>query len=137
MSGSGDLETRVEALEVEVARLREDGAATRAIAALADRDVAEVRTTNRATRQVLTALRETQIEQGQALHTIAGAVAGLTTQVAALDTKADDLAEGQARHDQALAAQDARLDQLTALVTTLAEGQTEILRRLPDPPDET
>ena len=121
---SGDLEARVETVEAEVARLREDGATTRVIAALADRDVAEIRTNHRATTQVLNALRETQLQQGQTLETIAGAVAGLTTQVAAL-------AEGQARHDQALSAQGDRLDQLTSLVTTLAEGQAEILRRLP------
>jgi chromosome segregation ATPase len=133
---SSDLETRVEALEAEVARLREDGATTRAIAALADRDVAEIRTTHRATTAVLNALRETQLEQGQALQTIAGAVAGLTTQVAGLDAKVSTL--------------DAKVSTLDAKVSTLAEGQarheqiltqhgemlTEILRRLPAPPGQ-
>jgi chromosome segregation ATPase len=126
---SSDLETRVEALEAEVARLREDGATTRAIAALADRDVAEIRTTNRATTAVLNALRETQLEQGQALQTIAGAVAGLTTQVAGLDAKVSTLdakvstlAEGQARHEQ--------------ILTQHGEMLTEILRRLPAPPGQ-
>jgi chromosome segregation ATPase len=126
---SSDLETRVEALEAEVARLREDGATTRAIAALADRDVAEIRTTHRATTAVLNALRETQLEQGQALQTIAGAVAGLTTQVAGLDAKVSTLdakvstlAEGQARHEQ--------------ILTQHGEMLTEILRRLPAPPGQ-
>ncbi len=38
-----DLETRVASLEHEVVRLREDAASARALAALADRDVAEFR----------------------------------------------------------------------------------------------
>ncbi|MGH4021184.1 MAG: hypothetical protein ACRDT0_18545 [Pseudonocardiaceae bacterium] len=48
-----------------MARLREDVASARALAALADRDVAEFRTEMRGHRQVLNALRETQLEQGQ------------------------------------------------------------------------
>lgn len=130
---SSDLETRVEALEAEVARLREDGATTRAIAALADRDVAEIRTTHRASTGMLNALRETQLEQGQALQTLAGAVAGLTTQVAGLDAKVTAVAESQARQREVMATQGQRLDQLTTLVRDLAEGQAEILRRLPAP----
>ncbi|MGH4022812.1 MAG: hypothetical protein ACRDT0_26965 [Pseudonocardiaceae bacterium] len=60
-----DLESRFTRLEQEVARLREDVASARALAALADRDVAEFRTEMRGHRQVLNALRETQLEQGQ------------------------------------------------------------------------
>jgi hypothetical protein len=101
-----DLETRVQALEADVTRLREDGVTTRMMAALADRDAAEARTAGRADTGVLQALRDTQIEQGRTLQTLAGAVGGLNTQVA-------DLAAGQA--------------ELTGAVT-------EILRRLPPPP---
>ncbi|MGH3901600.1 MAG: hypothetical protein ACRDTA_25770 [Pseudonocardiaceae bacterium] len=60
-----DLESRFTRLEQEVDRLREETATTRALAALADRDVAEIRTELRGHRQVLNALRETQLEQGQ------------------------------------------------------------------------
>ncbi|MGH4010530.1 MAG: hypothetical protein ACRDTH_20630 [Pseudonocardiaceae bacterium] len=60
-----DLESRFTRLEHEVARLREETAAARALAALADRDVAEIRTELRGHHQVLNALRETQLEQGQ------------------------------------------------------------------------
>lgn len=63
-----DLETRVASLEHEVGRLREDTASARALAALADRDVAEFRTQMRAHHQVLSALRETQLEQGQKIE---------------------------------------------------------------------
>jgi chromosome segregation ATPase len=60
-----DLESRFTRLEHEVTRLREDVASARALAALADRDVAELRTEMRAHHKVLNALRETQLEQGQ------------------------------------------------------------------------
>ena len=60
-----DLELRLTTLEHEVTRLREETAAARALAALADRDVAEFRTELRGHHHVLEALRETQLEQGQ------------------------------------------------------------------------
>ena len=60
-----DLELRLTSLEHEVTRLREETAAARALAALADRDVAEFRTELRGHHHVLEALRETQLEQGQ------------------------------------------------------------------------
>jgi len=60
-----DLESRFTKLEHEVDRLREEVASARALAALADRDVAELRAEMRGYRQVLNALRETQLEQGQ------------------------------------------------------------------------
>ncbi|MGH3800831.1 MAG: hypothetical protein ACRDTD_11955 [Pseudonocardiaceae bacterium] len=60
-----NLESRFTRLEHEVDRLREDVASARALAALADRDVSELRAELRGQRQVLNALRETQLEQGQ------------------------------------------------------------------------
>ncbi|MER5781309.1 hypothetical protein ABT104_06205 [Streptomyces mobaraensis] len=64
---------RIGELEAEVARLREDAASARALASMADRDVAEMRTTMRGHTQVLNAIRESQVEQGQVLdaHTTA------------------------------------------------------------------
>jgi chromosome segregation ATPase len=63
-----DLESRFTKLEYEVSRLREDVASARALAALADRDVAEIRSEMRGYRQVLNALRETQLEQGHQIN---------------------------------------------------------------------
>ncbi len=64
----GDLEARVQAVERELVRLREqvalssaDAAAGRVLAAGADRDVAEVRAELRGHTQVLNALREDQL----------------------------------------------------------------------------
>jgi isocitrate lyase len=73
---SGDnVERRVARLERDVARLREevalagsDASAARTLAAGADRDVSEVRAELRAHTQALNALRQTQLEQGQALE---------------------------------------------------------------------
>lgn len=70
--GTGDLEQRVSALEVEVAGLREqtvlaqtNAEAARVLASGADRDVSEVRAELRAHTSALNALRQTQVEQGR------------------------------------------------------------------------
>lgn len=95
------LRRRLEELEGEVARLREESAATRALASMADRDVAEMRGSLRAHTQVLGALRETQLEQGQTiaaqgrtLHEIAGAVGALVAGQAQILARLDSLAPG-------------------------------------------
>jgi hypothetical protein len=71
---SSDLEARVAALEArlgvveqQVSTAQTDASAARELAAGADRDVSEVRAELRAHTRALNALRETQIEQGQAL----------------------------------------------------------------------
>ena len=83
-----NLETRVGILEREVARLREqavltssDAAAARVLAAGADHDVSEVRSELRAHTQALNALRETQLEQGQAINGLRQGVDGLQQQL--------------------------------------------------------
>lgn len=69
MSGEmDDVRRRLEALEAEVDRLRDDAAHTRALSAMADRDAADVRATARANTQMLNALRETQLEQSRVLQ---------------------------------------------------------------------
>lgn len=74
MAEENDLARRVDALEdqgremrAEIAAVRTDAAAARALASGADRDVAEVRAELRAHTSTLNALRETQLEQGQEL----------------------------------------------------------------------
>ena len=69
-----DLESRLSAVEREVARLREtaslaatDAGAARVLAAGADHDVSEVRAELRAHTSALNALRQTQLEQGRRL----------------------------------------------------------------------
>ncbi|MGI8536543.1 MAG: hypothetical protein ACR2K2_08590 [Mycobacteriales bacterium] len=66
-----DLESRLSAVERELAQLREqtalaavDAAAARTLSAGADRDVSEVRAELRAHTSVLHALRETQLDHG-------------------------------------------------------------------------
>ena len=71
---SSDLEARVAALEArlgeveqQVSTAQTDASAARELAAGADRDVSEVRAELRAHTRALNALRETQVEQGQAI----------------------------------------------------------------------
>lgn len=70
-----DVERRVARLERDVARLRDelavtssDAGAARALAAGAARDVSEVRAELRAHTSALNALRQTQLEHGEALE---------------------------------------------------------------------
>ncbi|MEU4563099.1 hypothetical protein AB0F72_32350 [Actinoplanes sp. NPDC023936] len=62
-----ELAQRVAALEAEVGVLRQEAALARALAAGADRDVADYRAELRGHTRMLGALRETQLEQGQAI----------------------------------------------------------------------
>ena len=139
VSDLDEIRSRMDALEAEVAglreatadmvRLREDAAATRALAAMADRDASEVRSALRAHTQALSALRETQVEQSQTLQTVAelvGALAvgqqrhdqALTEQGQALKS----LTEGQQRHDQALAEHGRALTDITEMLRRLTDG---------------
>ncbi len=112
MSDLDDLRQRVTALENQVAELRESRSESRRAAdlfALVDRDVADLTAAFSGQRQVLQALRDTQLEQGQVL----------------------------AQHGQALAEQGQALaEQGQALGAVLAEIQAHgrVLARL-DPGD--
>jgi ribonuclease PH len=115
----------------------DDGAATRAMAAMADRDVAEYRPEMRGHTRVLNALRETQIEHGRTLAQHGRALGGLReTQVEHGRTLAE---HGRAliEHGKALNQCIRILDQHTrtlddhgqALVT-LTAGQAAIMQHL-------
>ncbi|WP_367141230.1 MULTISPECIES: hypothetical protein [Streptomyces] len=84
---------RIGELEAEVARLREDAASSRALAGMADRDVAEMRTTMRGHTQVLNALRETQIEHGQQLTAVNSTLQQLAQVVGSLVVSTNNLSE--------------------------------------------
>ncbi len=62
MSDLDNVLERLAALESEVSVIRQEAAAARALAAGADRDVADYRSELRGHTRVLTALRETQLE---------------------------------------------------------------------------
>ena len=79
MATPEDIESRLSAVEREVAQLRaqqgltaSDAAAARVLAAGADHDVSEVRAELRAHTSALNALRETQLEQGRRLDRMDG-----------------------------------------------------------------
>jgi chromosome segregation ATPase len=102
-----ELEPRFTKLEYEVARLREDVASARALAALADRDVAELRTEMRAHHKVLNALRETQLEQGQQIDELRREMH-------------QEIGELRQEMREGFAVQSTGMAQITALLTTIA-----------------
>jgi hypothetical protein len=73
-----ELAQPVAALEAEVGVLRQEAAAARALAAGADRDVADYRAELRGHTRTLNALRQTQVEQGQAIAGLGEKVDHLT-----------------------------------------------------------
>ncbi len=73
-----ELAQRVAALEAEIGVIRQEAAAARALAAGADRDVADYRAELRGHTRTLNALRETQLEHGQAITQLSGRVGQLT-----------------------------------------------------------
>ncbi len=75
--GDDDLETRVAALETQMRLVRADAAAARVLAGGADRDVSAFAAKLDAHTRTLTALRETQVEQGVALDGLVHRVDGL------------------------------------------------------------
>jgi hypothetical protein len=101
------LSVRLSVVEDKVAQLTDDGATTRAVAALADRDVADFKAVMRGHASVLSALRETQVEQGALLaeHSVI-------------------LAE----HSVILAEHSDALRTVHETLDTLVAGQTAILR---------
>lgn len=69
------VEERLAALEAELPAIRQEAAAARALAAGADRDVAEYRAEMRSQTRMLNALRETQVEQAGDLADVKGVLA--------------------------------------------------------------
>ena len=81
MSEIEELRRRLDAFEAEMDAMREQIVTTRAVVAINDRDVAEFKTELRAHKQVLQALRETQIEDRQRLERLEAKVDGLEAKV--------------------------------------------------------
>jgi chromosome segregation ATPase len=93
-----DIESRLSAVERDVAELRErtalagsDAAAARTLAAGADRDVSEVRAELRAHTSALNALRQSQIEFGYQLDRFGGRLDGVDGR---LDAQAHAMSAG-------------------------------------------
>ncbi|MDQ3761514.1 MAG: hypothetical protein M3460_07370 [Actinomycetota bacterium] len=109
-----DLESRFSKLEHEADRLREDVASACALAALTDRDVAELRSELRAHHRVLNALRETQLEQGQQIDELRQE---MHQKFGGLDRKFDEL---DRKMREGFAIQSTGIAQITALLTNIA-----------------
>ena len=116
VSDIAELRNRLVVVEDQVARLIDESAATRAIAAMADRDVADHRQEMRGHTRVLNALRQTQIEQGETL----------SEHGRILSEYSQTLAE----HGRILSEHTATLDQHGQALGTLVAGQAAIMRHL-------
>ncbi|MFE2041515.1 hypothetical protein ACFXAZ_11400 [Streptomyces sp. NPDC059477] len=79
MSETEELRRRMNALEAQMDALLEQITTTRAVVAINDRDVAEFKTEQRAQRQLLMALRETQVEQGRKIEALDAKLSGKIT----------------------------------------------------------
>ena len=112
VSDIAEVRHRLVLVEEQVIRLIEDSAATNAMAAMADRDVAAYRQEMRAHIRVINALRETQLEQGQVL-------AGHTRELGALREALGALREAQVEQGRELAEHRRILDEHTAILHAL------------------
>jgi chromosome segregation ATPase len=86
-----ELAQRVAALEAEIGVPRQEAAAARALAAGADRDVADYRAELRGHTRMLGALRETQLEHGQAITQVSERADQLSEKVDQLSERVDQL----------------------------------------------
>ena len=98
MATPEDMESRLSAVEREVARLREtaslaatDAGAARVLAAGADHDVSEVRAELRAHTSALNALRQTQLEQGRRLDGMDRRFDGMDRRFDGMDRRFDSM----------------------------------------------
>jgi chromosome segregation ATPase len=123
VSDIDDLRARLGVVEDQVTQLAEDAAATRALAAMADRDVAAFRQEMRGHTRVLNALRETQLEQGRALQEH-----GRTLQEHGREL--GTLRETQLEQGRTLEEQSRTLGQHGQTLGSLAAGQAAIMRHL-------
>lgn len=124
-----DLETRVGILEREVARLREQAvitssaaAAARVLAAGADHDVSEVRSELRAHTRALNALRETQLEQGEAITSLGGALAQQGKAISGIHQELTEHGRAIVSLDQKMSAGFATLNTGMTKITALLEN---------------
>jgi chromosome segregation ATPase len=137
VSDIDELRDRLVVVEDQVTQLAEDAAATRALAAMADRDVAAFRQEMRGHTRVLNALRETQLEQGRTLHEHGRELGALREtqleQGRTLEEQGRTLQEhGRTlqAHSRMLEEQSRTLGQHGQTLGSLAAGQAAIMRHL-------
>jgi len=90
MANERNVEDRLQALEAEMQVVREEAAAARALAAGADRDVAEYRKEMRGHTRVLNAIREDQLDQGAKLNALKTELGALKTELGEFKTETRD-----------------------------------------------
>ena len=109
-------------LREQVAIIGADTTAARMLAAGADHDVSEVRAELRAHTRGLSALRETQLEQGRAIAELRTEVHGIHQRLGGVEHRLDGL-EREMR--EGFAVLGTGMAQITALLTNLERQQGE------------
>ena len=109
-------------IRADVDQLRAELVDVRVLASLADRDASDVRSALTGITRAQSALRETQMEQGQTLRQLSDAVGILVVE--------------QQRQGEVLTQHTQALHQQGEVLTQHGEMLAEILRRLPAPPAE-
>jgi chromosome segregation ATPase len=94
---SDSIEQRIAACEAEIVHLRRETAEARALAAGADRDTADVAAALRGHGRTLSALRETQIEHGEAITELRAGMGRVESGMAQIVRMLQDLTDGDAR----------------------------------------
>ena len=129
MATPEDIEGRLSAVERGVAQLREqqgltasDAAAARVLAAGADHDVSEVRAELRAHTRALSALRETQLEQGRRLDRMDARFDGMDGRFDGIDARLDGMDGRLGEIETRMAHGFATVGAGMAQVVTLLEG---------------
>jgi hypothetical protein len=137
VSDIDDLRARLVVVEDQVTQLAEDAAATRALAAMADRDVATFRQEMRGHTRVLNALRETQLEQGGTLAEH-GRILGEHTRTLGEHTRMlGEHGRMLGEHGRMLGEQGRTLAGHGETLGSLAAGQAAIMRHLGIAPPDT
>jgi DNA-binding Lrp family transcriptional regulator len=124
------LNIRLTAVEDKVARLTDDGVTTRAVAALADRDVSEFKAAMSGHTRVLNALRETQIEHTAVFAEHGAILAEHSTILAEHSTILAEHSTILAEHSTILAEHTTTLAEHTTILTehsTVLAGHTTTL----------
>jgi chromosome segregation ATPase len=118
VSERNDLPARVAAIEGEVVQLRQDVAGTRDLAAHVDRDIADVHDVLKAHTRSLSALHQTQVEQGKeqvrqgrTLRSLAESMGGLIGQVRSQRQVLDEHTGILGEHGRVLAEHTVKLDE--------------------------
>jgi hypothetical protein len=125
-----ELEGRVTALEGQMRSVRQDAAAARVLAGGADRDVAALTTRMDANTRLLEALRETQVEDHQAIIELQRRCGGVEGRLDGVEGRLGGVEGRLSGVEGRLESVDGRLESVDGRLAGLEGGQALILELL-------